>query len=152
MLVSLPWLAAEAGLFLDRVPLLGWLFESGRYRVRGAEVAVHHGHHHGLDGLLLLLTALLLSRVGPTMRTHGLRLLLGAYLALMTAYGLGNMANDFWTEQIWKRGWTDWQFPDLLQPAVSVGWGLVVLGAAVLSAMSYESAQSRMARLAQRRR
>jgi len=152
VLASLPWLAAEAGLFLDRVPLLGWLFESGRYRVRGAEVAVHHGHHHGLDGLLLLLTALLLSRVGPTMRTQGLRLLLGAYLALMTAYGLGNMANDFWTEQIWKRGWTDWQFPDLLQPAVSVGWGLVVLGAAVLSAMSYESAQSRMARLAQRRR
>jgi hypothetical protein len=152
VLVSLPWLAAEAGLFLDRVPLLGWLFETGRYRARGAEVAVHHGHHHGLDGLLLLLTALLLSRVGPTMRTQGLRLLLGAYLALMTAYGLGNMANDFWTEQIWKRGWTDWQFPDLLQPAVSVGWGLIVLGAAVLSAMSYESAQSRMARLAQRRR
>jgi hypothetical protein len=152
VLVSLPWLAAEAGLFLDRVPLLGWLFETGRYRARGAEVAVHHGHHHGLDGLLLLLTALLLSRVGPTMRTRGLRLLLGAYLAVMTAYGLGNMANDFWTEQIWKRGWADWQFPDLLQPAVSVGWGLVVLVAAVLCAMSYESQQSRMGRLAQQRR
>jgi hypothetical protein len=151
-LVSLPWLAAELGLFLDRVPLLASLFETGRYRVRGAEVAVHHGHHHGLDGLLLVLTALLLSRIGPSVRARWLRVVLGAYLALMTVYGLGNMANDFWTEQIWKRGWTDWQFPDLLQPAVSVGWGLIVLGAALLCAMSYETQRSRMGRLAQRRR
>jgi hypothetical protein len=151
-LVSLPWLAAELGLFLDRVPLLASLFETGRYRVRGGEVAVHHGHHHGLDGLLLVLTALLLSRIGPSVRARWLRVVLGAYLALMTVYGLGNMANDFWTEQIWKRGWTDWQFPDLLQPAVSVGWGLIVLGAAVLCAMSYETQGSRMGRLAQRRR
>jgi hypothetical protein len=152
VLVSLPWLAAELGLFLDRVPLLGWLFETGRYRARGAEVAVHHGHHHGLDGLLLVLSALLLSRIGPSVRARWLRVVLGVYLALMTAYGLGNMANDFWTEQIWKRGWTDWQFPDLLQPAVSVGWGLIVLGAVVLCAMSYETQRSRMGRLAQRRR
>ena len=153
VLVSLPWLAARLlGLFLDRVPLLGWLFETGRYRARGAEVAVHHGHHHGLDGLLLVLSALLLSRIGPSARARWLRVVLGMYLALMTAYGLGNMANDFWTEQIWKRRWTDWQFPDLLQPAVSVGWGLVVLGAVVLCAMSYEAQRSRMGRLAQRRR
>jgi hypothetical protein len=152
VLVSLPWLAAELGLFLDRAPILGWLFETGRYRARGAEVAVHHGHHHGLDGLLLVLSALLLSRIGPSVRARWLRVVLGAYLALMTVYGLGNMANDFWTEQIWKRGWTDWQFPDLLQPAVSVGWGLIVLGAAVLCAMSYETQGSRMGRLAQRRR
>ncbi len=150
--VSLPWLAAEVGVFLDRVPLLGWLFETGRYRVRGAEAAVHHGHHHGLDGLLLLLTALLLSRVVPSVRGRGLRRLLGAYLALMAAYAVGNMANDFWTEQVWKRGWTSWQFPDLLQPTLSVGWGLIVLGAAALLAMSYESPRRHMGRLAQRRR
>jgi hypothetical protein len=152
VLVSLPWLFAELGFFLDGVPLLGRVFETGEYRARGAEVAVHHGHHHGLDGLLLLLTALLLSRVVPSMRSGALRLLLASYLSLMAAYGIGNLANDFWTEQIWKRGWTDWQFPNLLQPAVSVGWGLMVLGAGVLLAMSLESRHSRMARLAQRRR
>ena len=75
---------------------------------------------------------LYLSRVGPSMRSRALRVLLGAYLALMTAYGLGNMANDFWTEQIWKRGWTDWEIPDVTRPQVSVAWGVVVLGAAVL--------------------
>jgi hypothetical protein len=67
-------------------------------------------------------------------------------------YGLANLANDFWAEQIWKRGWTNWQFPDLLQPSLSVGWVLIVLGAAVLFAMSIESPHSRMARHAQRRR
>ncbi|HET7127960.1 MAG TPA: hypothetical protein VFJ93_02670, partial [Gaiellaceae bacterium] len=81
-----------------------------------------------------------------------LRLLLAAYLSLMAAYGIGNMANDFWTEQVWKRGWTNWQFPDLLQPAVSVGWALMVAAAAVILAMSIETPRSRMGRLAQRRR
>ena len=152
VLVSLPWLFAELGFFLDRVPLLDRVFETGEYRARGMEVAVHHGHHHGLDGLLLLLAAILLSRAVPSIRARAVRLLLAAYLSLMAAYGLGNMANDFWTEQIWKRGWTNWQFPDLLQPSLSVGWGLIVLGAALVLAMSIESPHSRMARLAQRRR
>jgi hypothetical protein len=152
VLVSLPWLFAELGFFLDRVPLLGRVFETGRYRARGMEVAVHHGHHHGLDGLLLLLAAILLSRAVPSIRARGVRLLLAAYLSLMAAYGVGNMANDFWTEQIWKRGWTNRQIPDLLQPSLSIGWGLIVLGAALLLAMSIESPHSRMARLAGRRR
>ena len=152
VLVSLPWIFAELGFFLDGVPLLGRVFETGDYRTRGAEVAVHHGHHHGLDGLLLLLAAILLSRAVPDIRARGLRLLLAAYLSLMAAYGLGNMANDFWTELIWKRGWTNWQFPDLLQPSLSLGWALIVVGAALLLAMSIESRHGRMARLAQRRR
>lgn len=151
VVVSLPWMFAELGFFLDGVPLLRRVFETGAYRPRGAEVAVHHGHHHGLDGLLLLLAAILLSRVVPGLRARGVRLLLAAYLALMAAYGLGNLANDFWTEQIWKRGWTDWQFPDLLQPSLSVGWGLIVLGAGLLLAMSVESPRTRLGRLAQRR-
>jgi hypothetical protein len=152
VLLAVPWIFAELGFYLDGVPLLDRVFETGVYRVRGAEVAVHHGHHHGLDGLLLLLSAILLSRVVPGVRARGVRLLLAAYLALMAAYGLGNMANDFWTEQIWKRGWTNWQFPNLLQPSLSIGWGLLVLGAALLLAMSIESPHSRMGRLAQRRR
>jgi hypothetical protein len=152
VLLALPWLFAELGFFLDGMPLLDRVFETGEYRTRGAEVAVHHGHHHGLDGLLLLLAAILLSRVVPSIRARGLRILTAVYLSLMAVYGLGNMANDFWTEQIWKRGWTNWQFPDLLQPSLSVGWGLIVLGAALLLAMSIESPHSRMARHAQRRR
>jgi hypothetical protein len=89
-----------------------------------------------MDGTLLLLTALLLSRVVPTLRRRGLRVTLGAYLALMAAYGIGNIANDAWTEQVVKRGWTGWSIPNVLHPTISIAWGLIVLGAAALYAAS----------------
>src|SRR5215467_14003683 len=59
-----PYIAAELGFFLDGVPVLGWIFLTGAIRPEpGAgysHAAVHHGHHHGLDGFLLTATALLL--------------------------------------------------------------------------------------------
>lgn len=138
--VSLPWIAAELGVFLDGVPLLGWIFETGHYRPASSAttlVAVHHGHHHGMDGLLLLAGALLLSRVVPSLATRRLRVVLAAYLSLMAAYAIGNMANDFWTEQVWKRGWTSWKIPDVLEPKATVAWGLVVAGAVLIYAASH---------------
>ena len=54
----------------------------------------------------------------------------------MAAYGVGNIANDFWIEQVWKRGWTTWQIPNVLEPKVTVAWGLIVLGAAALYAIA----------------
>jgi hypothetical protein len=131
--LALPWLAAELGLFLDGVPVLGWLYQTGHYG-SSSLVAVHHGHHHGTDGFLLLVTAMLLSRRVPAVGAAGLRRLLGAYLALMTAYAVGNMANDFWTEQIWKRRWTSWQIPDVLEPKASFAWAVIVVGAGILYA------------------
>jgi len=64
LFVGLPWLAAELGFFLNGVPLLGWLYQTGTYlpTVPGLPPfppAVHHGHHHGMDGVLLLLTSAL---------------------------------------------------------------------------------------------
>ena len=52
-----PYIAAELGFFLDGVPVLGWIFQTGRLRAEPGggyiHAAVHHGHHHGLDGFLL---------------------------------------------------------------------------------------------------
>ena len=137
VLVSLPWFAAELGFFLDGVPLLGRLFETGYYLHNRPGLppfppAVHHGHHHGMDGLLLVLSALLLSRALDGIRGRALRSAVTAYLALMLCYGLGNMANDFWTEQIFKRGWTSWQIPNVLEPRPTIAWGIIVLAAAVI--------------------
>ena len=137
LVLGLPWLAAELGFFLNGVPLLGWLFQTGQYRptVSGLPPfppAVHHGHHHGMDGLLLLLSALLLSRVVPTLRQRRLRVAVGAYLALLACYAAGNIANDFWLEQVWKRHWTSWQIPDVLRPGATVAWGVIVLAAVAL--------------------
>ncbi len=94
------------------------------------------GHHHGMDGVLLLLSALLLSRVVPSVRGRWLRLGVGAYVALMACYAVGNIANDFWIEQVVKRGWTNWQLPDVLRPKLTIAWGLIVLGAAAIYALS----------------
>ena len=48
-----------------------------------------------MDGVLLLLTAVLLSRVVPSVRDSRLRVAVGLYLALMASYGIANVANDF---------------------------------------------------------
>ena len=139
LLLAVPWLAADLGLSFDGVPVLGTLYQTGELRaqpgVPGLHPAVHHGHHHGMDGLLLVLSALLLSRLLVSAR-RPTRVVLGAYLALMVAYGTAQIANDLWTEQVVKRGWTSWQIPNTLEPKASVGWGVIVLGAIAIYAVA----------------
>lgn len=114
---SVPWLFAEAGFYgpdpilADEVPV-------------GEEIAaVHLGHHHGTDGAILALCALLLSRAARTA-------LLQAYVALMLVYGIANAFEDFWHEQLVKRGTTDLTVPSMLVPRPSWAW-LVLLAAAL---------------------
>lgn len=124
-----PLIAAELGFFLDGVPFFGWFFETGRLTTQpgrpGLQHAVHHGQHHGWQATMLTLTALALSRL-PRPR------LLDAYLALMLAYGVGNLVNDDWLEQVVKRGWTNHEMPSVLIPAANWGWAAVLVGAFVV--------------------
>lgn len=136
LVLALPWIGADLGVSFDGIPVLGTLYQTAELRsqpnVPGLHPAVHHGHHHGMDGVLLVLSALLLSRLRPLVKTTWLRRTLGAYLALMFCYGVGNIANDFWLEQIVKRGWTTWEIPDVTTPKTSAAWGLILLAAAAL--------------------
>jgi len=124
-----PLIAAELGFFLDGVPFLGWFFETARLThqpgVPGLHLAVHHGQHHGWQGTMLALTALGLSRL-PRPRA------MDAYLALLLAYGIGNLVNDDWLEQVVKRGWTTHEMPSVLTPAANWGWAAVLVGAVVI--------------------
>jgi hypothetical protein len=124
-----PLIAAELGFFLDGVPFLGWFFETGRLAsqpgVAGLHHAVHHGQHHGWQATMLALTALGLSRL-PRPRV------LDAYLAVMLAFGIGNLLNDDWLEQVVKRGWTSYELPSVLTPAANWGWAAVLAGAAAM--------------------
>jgi hypothetical protein len=134
LVAALPWLAADLGLYSNGVPLLGRLFQSGQFLPERPGLpnfapAVHHGHHHGMDGVLLVLTALLLSR-RPARRAA-----LAAYLSLMFCYGVANFANDFWIEQVVKRGWTSWEIPNVTEPRVSVAWSLIVIASVGLWAL-----------------
>ena len=137
LVLAPPWIAAELGFYLNGVPLLRRLYLSGQFRPEQPGLppfapAVHHGDHHGLSGVLLALTALLLSRLLPTIRREGLRVATAAYLSLMLAYAFGNIANDFWLEQVGKRGWTTWLMPSVLEPALSWGWAVIVAAAVVI--------------------
>lgn len=124
-----PLIAAELGFFLDGVPFLGWFYETARLATQpGHPVlhhAVHHGQHHGWQATMLSLTALAFSRL-PRPRV------LDGYLALMLAYGVGNLVNDDWLEQVVKRGWTNHEVPSLLVPAPNWGWAVVLVGAAAI--------------------
>ncbi len=117
------------------MPVLGSLFITGAIRAEpGAgysHAAVHHGHHHGMDGFLLVITALLLSRLVGGIRQALLRAVTAFYLALMLVYGATNQVQDLWTEQIVKRGWTNWEIPNVLHPTATAAWAAMV-GVAVL--------------------
>lgn len=125
VLFCAPLIAAELGFYLDGVPVLGWFFETSRLTaqpaVPGLHHAVHHGQHHGWQGTMLALTALAFSRL-PRPRA------LDAYLALMLAYGIANLVNDDWLEQVVKRGWTNHEMPSVLVPAANWGWAAIVVG------------------------
>jgi Tol biopolymer transport system component len=121
LLLSSPWIAADLGLSFG--DMNAWWAPFGQARLHHA---VHHGHHHGMDGTLLVLTALLLSRaLGSVPRR--LRRPVGIYLGILTAYGLGNVLNDAWLEQLVKRGWTSVSMPSVLLPAPSLAWALIVV-------------------------
>src|SRR5207248_11475966 len=81
---------------------------------------------------LLVLSSLLLSRQLPAIRVRVLRLATAAFLAPMFAYGWGNIANDFWHEQVVQRGWPSWAVPSVLEPRLTWRWLALVLAAAAL--------------------
>lgn len=126
LLLSLPWLAADLGvflpdnLFLTERPITG---SDGK-----VNPAVHLGHHHGLDGALLLITALLLSRV--RLSSKRLARTTTIFVSLMFAYGATNFIQDLWHEQLQKRGWVEWKIPSALEPTLTPIW-LIVIAATV---------------------
>jgi hypothetical protein len=130
LLLSLPWLTANLGFHFPGDVFMGE--EVGRED--GTPIAaVHLGHHHGLDGAVLVLTALLLSRVA--IPSHRLRMVTFAYLGAMLAYGAVNFVQDDWNEQLVKRGWTDASIPSAILPSAKPIW-LVVVALAVVATIA----------------
>jgi len=127
-LVSLPWIAAEAGFHLP-----GGVFLTDEPYAEPHQpptASVHLGHHHGLLGATLVLSALLLSR--SRLVGEALRRVYALLLSLMLAYGATNLVQDFWHEQVVKRGWTGWDIPSATTPRLAAIWA-IVLGAAALA-------------------
>jgi hypothetical protein len=129
-LLSLPWITAAAGFHVPGDVFMGE--ELFRTEQGTLEAAVHLGAHHGGWGALLLLTGLLLSRVRPA--GAALRGWLLAANAGLIAYGAVNAIQDFWLEQLWKRGSVDWKIPSAVLPGLDLMTG-VWLALAVVAAL-----------------
>ncbi|MDQ3859327.1 MAG: hypothetical protein M3327_12940 [Actinomycetota bacterium] len=134
VLAAVPWIAAELGLYAG----LGGVFMAGEVVPEPGHPdirAVHLGHHHGLDGVLLVLSALALSREVGRLRARRLRVVLAFYLGLMLVYGLANALQDFWQEQLYKRGAISFRLPSMLQPDLGPAWLGIVLATAGVYAL-----------------
>ena len=132
---SLPWLAAELGTTFPQ----GIFLTSKLARESDGSLiqAVHVGHHHGWDGALLVLTVLVLSRV--RLSSPRLDKWLAIWLGALGAYGLVNAAQDFWLEQVVKRGWVDWEIPSALRPSGSWIWLVIAALAGLFGVLGLRS-------------
>lgn len=131
LLLSIPWIAALLGFYL---PEGVFIMERPGLEGDGRRIAaVHLGQHHGFMGSLLLLTGLLLSR--PRLAAGRQATAAGLYVSLACAYGAVNMTQDYWNEQLVKRGWLDWRIPSALEPRPEPVW-LAILGLAALTALA----------------
>lgn len=119
LVVAVPWFFAELGYYAPD-PILADEPSPGEDLA-----AVHLGHHHGTDGVILALAALALSRIPPRLPRLWARVA-SPYLALMLAYGLANAAQDAWFEQVVKRGTTSVELPRVLLPGLTVAWGCLL--------------------------
>jgi hypothetical protein len=144
VIVALPWLGADLGFSYGGVPVLGQIFETNELRtephVAGLHPAVHLGHHHGIDGLLMVATALLVLRI--PMRQPALRAAATAYAAFLFAWGIANVVNDAWLEQVVKRGWTTTEVAGVLSLHWNWTWAAVFVGAVVVFAYSSRTISS----------
>ena len=130
IVIGIPWLFAETGFYAPD-PILADEQVGSTGAGEETLAAVHLGHHHGTDGVLLGLAALLLSRTLGSVRGRRASIA-SAYLALMLAYGVANAVQDFWLEQVVKRGWTEHALPSFLRPELSVGWAAMLVAAAAI--------------------
>jgi hypothetical protein len=130
---ALPWLLANIGFYAGDVPGLRELFMSKQLRPESGYPhlrAVHLGNHDGFDGLLLALSAVVLTR--EVARVRRLRRTLLAYLSLLLVYGVAVAAADWWLEQIKKRGWTAHSLPSVARPSLSFAWLLLLVVTALV--------------------
>ena len=137
VIAAVPWLAADLGTSILGSDGLWASFGDPKLGVK-----VHPGHHHGMAGALLALSALALSRPLPQIERGVLRASASFYLGIMLAYGLGNELQDFWFEQLVKRDVLSYTLPPVQQPAPTVAWGVVAVVGLLFGALFLRGARN----------
>jgi hypothetical protein len=140
VIMSVPWILAGVGVYTGDVPVLDDVYVSKAVAPTPGEPgsrAVHLGNHEGIDGVLLAATAFALRRPLRRMRPTAARPLLGAYLALIAVYGLAVAADDFWIEQLQKRGTVSAGLPYVLKPGLRPAWAALVTVAVLVYVVAF---------------
>jgi hypothetical protein len=138
--LSVPWILAGVGVSTGDVPLLDDVYVSVAAPPAPGEAAVpavHLGNHEGIDGVLLVATAFGLRRPLRRMRPTVLRPLSGAYLALIATYGAAVAADDFWIEQLQRRGMVEHGLPYVLKPGPRPAWVVLLAAACVVYVVAF---------------
>jgi len=137
---AMPWILADLGVYAGDIPGLRTVFLSRDSPLDPGFAAVHLGHHHGMDGTLLTLTALLASRQLFALPAGLPREMLSLATSSLLIYGLSRWGEDLWNEQVVKRGWTQRKLPIVVRQGRPEGrrvWlglcALAVVGHAVWS-------------------
>jgi hypothetical protein len=147
VLWAIPWIWAELGFYVSDTPVLGSIFLGEEVKPSfGGEPsahAVHLGHHHGLDGALLALSALLLSRVPARLPRRSAATAFALYVSLMLSYGLALALQDGWNEQLVKRGAVAAKLPDVIRPSLSPAWAGILAGAVAFYILLFRVVESK---------
>jgi TolB protein len=140
-LVAVPWLAADLGFSASSIRGLRSVYYAGQMWAPLGEarlhLAVHPGSHEGLDGMLLAVTALLLSRRLGSLRRPGVVVAARIYCAAMLAYGTANVIVDSWYEQLVKRGVLEWHPRSMILPTPTLRWAILLGVVAALALLVF---------------
>jgi hypothetical protein len=140
-LATVPYLFAELGFYAPD-PIMADEPTPGEPTI----AAVHLGSHEGMDGALLALGSVLLSRLTPWFAGKRLAAATSTILAVLLAYGCANLLQDDWLEQVYKRGTSAWKADSFAQPQLSARWALVALVGIAVELLWFRRERGRTAR------
>ncbi|MFW9905431.1 MAG: hypothetical protein ACFFFH_13910 [Candidatus Thorarchaeota archaeon] len=129
---SLPWIFAQLGFYISDFPILGIIFWARQSTLQEQEPkypnAVHIGTHHGTEGFLIIVFLWITTLwILPVILDNRVRQSLGVITGFGFGYAIYNAAEDFLTEQIYKRGWMDFRLPSGTTPGLNLQYLTILI-------------------------
>jgi hypothetical protein len=100
--VSLPWILALFGVFIDDIPGLRFFMSKEAIPWEDNLPAVHLGMHHGYTGFYLCMFVVLMSYSINSIKTQKLRTIWGLICNIVLVFGIYSVAQDFMNEQFYN--------------------------------------------------
>src|SRR3989344_3602655 len=100
--VSIPWILAVPGIFVSDIPVLNIFFIGSQDY--GGKPSVHLGTHHGFEGFFTVTAMILVFTTAKYLYDKRLKIIAGLGASFLLVLGLYNLIEDFFVEQIYKRG------------------------------------------------